>query len=171
MTYAPAANYHGPDRFTYVVSDSGGLTANGTVTVTVTVTPMNDAPVAVGTIPDQVLDEGGDRGLQIEGCHLARPGFPRLPSQTGAARYTRPSGGSDGPLAAPEVDGTMHYQTVKGVVTIDVEQGNVAWTATARDRNRELIAKRMGVQRDAAIERLKDALNDKGFYQSLRREQ
>ena len=65
----------------------------------------------------------------------------------------------------------MHYHTVKGIVTIDVEQGNVAWTATARDRNGELIAKRMGVQRDAAIERLKDALNDKGFYQSLRREQ
>ena len=45
ITYAPAANYHGPDSFNYTVGDGNGGTA--TATVSVTVTPTNDGPVAV----------------------------------------------------------------------------------------------------------------------------
>jgi len=57
VTYTPEANYHGADRFTYVVTDPDGETAGATVEVTVL--SVNDAPVAVGAIPDQALDEGG----------------------------------------------------------------------------------------------------------------
>ena len=57
VLYTPRANYHGADRFTYVAAGPEGMTATGTVFVTVL--PVNDAPVAVGAIPDQLLDEGG----------------------------------------------------------------------------------------------------------------
>jgi hypothetical protein len=45
ITYKGKANYFGPDSFTYVLSDGIGGTSTGQVTVTVT--PVNDAPVAV----------------------------------------------------------------------------------------------------------------------------
>ena len=57
VIYVPEADFHGADSFTYVASDGRGL--RDTATVSVTVLPVNDAPTAVGTIPDQDLDEGG----------------------------------------------------------------------------------------------------------------
>ncbi|WP_213879329.1 Ig-like domain-containing protein [Pseudomonas sp. dw_358] len=44
FTYTPAANYHGADSFTYQVSDPSGAVA--TAVVSLTVTPVNDAPTA-----------------------------------------------------------------------------------------------------------------------------
>jgi hypothetical protein len=45
LTYTPNPNFHGTDRFSYTVTDPAGLTA--TTTVSITVTAVNDAPVAV----------------------------------------------------------------------------------------------------------------------------
>ncbi len=44
FTYTPDENYHGPDSFTYKAND--GVADSNTVTVSITVTPVNDAPVA-----------------------------------------------------------------------------------------------------------------------------
>ena len=57
VRYVPELNWYGTDRFTYTIADPEGLTA--TATVTMTVLPVNDAPEAVGVIPDQALEEGG----------------------------------------------------------------------------------------------------------------
>lgn len=45
VTYTPTANYSGGDTFNYTIRDNDGLTS--TAQVTITVTPVNDAPVAV----------------------------------------------------------------------------------------------------------------------------
>jgi Ca2+-binding RTX toxin-like protein len=47
VTYTPDPNYFGPDSFTYTVCDNGTPIECDTATVSVTVTPVNDAPVAV----------------------------------------------------------------------------------------------------------------------------
>jgi VCBS repeat-containing protein len=44
FTYTPATNYTGTDSFTYKAND--GITDSNVATVTVTVNPINDAPVA-----------------------------------------------------------------------------------------------------------------------------
>src|SRR5262249_55055220 len=44
FTYTPAANYNGPDSFTYVAND--GTSDGNTATVSLTVNAVNDAPVA-----------------------------------------------------------------------------------------------------------------------------
>lgn len=46
FTYTPFANYSGQDSFTYKTSD--GTAQSSVATVTLTINPMNDAPVAVG---------------------------------------------------------------------------------------------------------------------------
>jgi large repetitive protein len=57
LTYTPDANYNGPDAFTFKVND--GELDSGTAAVSITVTPVNDAPVAVndayGTNEDTAL--------------------------------------------------------------------------------------------------------------------
>src|SRR5439155_1195621 len=44
VTYTPAANYNGPDSFTFKAND--GTIDSNIATVTITVTPVNDPPVA-----------------------------------------------------------------------------------------------------------------------------
>ena len=46
VVFTPSANYSGPASFTYTISDGKGGSA--TATVNLVVTPVNDAPVAVG---------------------------------------------------------------------------------------------------------------------------
>jgi hypothetical protein len=45
VTYTPNGNFNGTDTFTYTVEDNAGILSN-VATVTVTVTPVNDNPVA-----------------------------------------------------------------------------------------------------------------------------
>jgi VCBS repeat-containing protein len=46
VTYTPSPNYNGPDSFTFKATDARGADSN-TATVSITVTPVNDPPVAL----------------------------------------------------------------------------------------------------------------------------
>ena len=57
IVYTPAANYHGGDSFAYTIADGHGGTA--TATVSVNVTSVNDAPVALNDTATVAEDTAG----------------------------------------------------------------------------------------------------------------
>ena len=80
VTYTPADHYHGPDGFTYTVTDSGDpagthanpgdLTSN-TATVWITVYPVNDVPTAYG---QQVhVNKNGSVEISLRGSDVETP--------------------------------------------------------------------------------------------------
>jgi hypothetical protein len=59
FTYTPAADYNGPDSFTYTASD--GINESNVATVSLTVTPVSDAPIA----DDDAYSVGEDLALNM----------------------------------------------------------------------------------------------------------
>ncbi len=96
FTYTPAANYHGPDSFTFTVNDGHGGTDTGVISITVT--SVNDLPVAgdqsLTTNEDTVLN-GTLTASDVDGdtltyTQLAAPshGTLNITGSTGAFTYT-----------------------------------------------------------------------------------
>ena len=56
INYTPSTNYSGTDIVTYTISDGNGGTDTGTLTITVTA--VNDAPVAVNDTETLTEDDG-----------------------------------------------------------------------------------------------------------------
>jgi hypothetical protein len=73
LTYTPSANFSGTDTFTYTISDGNGGTDSATVSVTVT--PVNDPPLASAG-PDQsvavttTVQLDGNGSSDVEGTTL-----------------------------------------------------------------------------------------------------
>ncbi|TRX76530.1 Ig-like domain-containing protein [Pseudomonas mangiferae] len=66
FTYTPAANYNGPDSFTYRVTDSDG--GASTAVVSISVSAVNDAPTPVGSIAAQNASDSAGFSLNVAGA-------------------------------------------------------------------------------------------------------
>jgi putative nucleotidyltransferase with HDIG domain len=73
VRYAPDRNYNGPDTVSYTARDAGGATAQGTIEITVT--PVNDDPVAVDDTL-HVAEDSGANTLALLGNDTDADGDP-----------------------------------------------------------------------------------------------
>lgn len=132
-TYTPNENVNGTGSFTVVVSDGkGGVTES---IVTVTIKPVNDAPV---TVADAVRVGEKDRGVfdlvandtDIEGDRLTLVGFA-VTAVTGLALTTEQAA-----AAFSVVDGKLVVDPSSAFAKLeDDQQATVTLTYTVRDAN------------------------------------
>lgn len=121
VTFTPTANFFGSASISYRINDNGGLTSN-TVTITVTVTNINDQP-SFTTIPDQeVLESSGQHTISITGVSKG-------PNESAQELTWFASSGNTSIIATPVITysngttATLTYNVVannSGVVTITV---------------------------------------------------
>ena len=125
LTYTPAANYNGPDSFTFIAND-GNLVSN-TATVSITVTAVNDAPVAhdmsVTTLEDTPitisLDASDVDGDPLTGITVSGPEHGEITISNLTVTYTPDADyhGSDS-FVYKVNDGTVDSNTATVSITI-----------------------------------------------------
>lgn len=118
LTYAPLTNANGADSFSYTITDSLGRTASASVSVDVS--PVNDAPVAVDD------SYSTTEGTAISGAVLGNDSDPDGDTLTVSAyQQTSAAGG----LVSMATDGTFSYTAASGFTGAD------SFTYTASDGN------------------------------------
>ncbi|HLL55876.1 MAG TPA: Ig-like domain-containing protein, partial [Myxococcaceae bacterium] len=154
LTYRPSADFHGADSFTYRVADAA--TSSGVSTVSLTVTPENDAPVALalsrGTgqgaavaVTLQATDVDGDAltyAVVTGPSHGTLTGTPPALTYVPAAGYTGSDSftfqAHDGTLASNEATVTLTVKVapVAQDVSVTTRQGTaVSVVLSAQDPN------------------------------------
>ncbi len=130
FSYTPAADYFGPDSFTYQASD-GTLNSNP-ATVTLTVNPVNDAPSFVKG-PDQTIVEGAGPQTVAGWATAISAGPPNEASQT--LNFLVSTDNSALFAVAPAIDpttGTLTYTpapNILGTATVTVRLQDSGGTA------------------------------------------
>src|SRR5882724_6714326 len=133
VSYAPGSNYNGPDSFTYTVSDGHGGTSSAQVSLTVT--PVNDPPVAnndsyhvvqgntltVNAVSGVLANDTDVDGDKLTVAVSTGPAHGQLTLNTdGSFSYT-PTATYDGPDSFKYTVSDGHGGTAEGQVTIGID--------------------------------------------------
>jgi hypothetical protein len=121
--YTPAKDWHGEDRFTYQLSD--GQIGSGVATVTLTVTPVNDAPL-VSPLTGTLLEDGSVTLDLLSGA--TDPDGDALAVSAGSPRHGTLSRNDDGSYTyRPAID--YHGEDE---LAFTISDGQVATEGTLR---------------------------------------
>src|SRR5207244_4081110 len=150
VTYTPAANYNGPDSFTFKAND-GTLNSN-VATVTLTVTPVNDAPVATAqsvttnqdTAKAMTLTATDVDGDTLTYAVVTAPTHGTLSGVAPNLTYT-PAAGHNGPdsFTIKANDGTVDSSAATVSLTVtavnDAPVANAQTVTTAEDTAKAIV--------------------------------
>ena len=144
LTYTPAANYNGNDSFTFKAND--GTVDSNIATVSITVTPVNDAPVANNqtvTVTEDILKSITLTGSDVDGNTItyiivSSPARGTLSGTIPNLTYTPTANYNGGDSFTFKVnDGTIDSNTATITITVtpvnDVPIANDQSVTTAED--------------------------------------
>ena len=127
LTYTPAGDYSGPDSFTYTVSD--GTLTSAPATVSITVTPVNDAPTVAIVAASCLGDTAGQLSVTTSDVEGANP------TVTGSSSNTALVRNSDIVVSGSGANRTVTVSGVSGrsgmaVITLTASDGSATSTTT-----------------------------------------
>jgi len=128
LTYTPAANYNGPDSFTFKAND--GTTDSNIATVSIAVTPVNDTPAIAVVAGSQCLaDFRGLANLTVgdqEGGSLTLSGSSSNTTLVPNANITFDGSGADRTVTIATASG----KSGNAIVTVTVSDGTTTAALT-----------------------------------------
>lgn len=119
--YTPAADYAGPDSFTFIASDAVAESILGTVSITVV--PVNDAPRATGSLS---MDEEGALTITLDALTVTDPD-----SDLAQVTLVEVLDGEGYSVAAEPLHTIVADSDVTGTITVAIVVSDGTDTATA----------------------------------------
>ncbi|WP_231105489.1 Ig-like domain-containing protein [Pseudoalteromonas luteoviolacea] len=149
IVYTPNEHYFGDDSFTYTVQDAAGAISNK-ATVTMTVTPVNDAPVAQAQALS--LDEDASLGVTLNATDQENDSLSYR-VLTGVSRGTLVQQSNTTWLYTPTSDfnGSDSFTFVANDGTDDSQAANVSLTVTPVNDQPTVTGQQVSVDEESTV--------------------